>query len=336
MGRPGIKLPEWYKYDQNGCIQASRTQFPLTPCYVTTVHKAQSLTMDAIVVHCSQEFVSAQTYVALSRVREEGALQVIGFKRKFLLPLPTELLSLANDQCNPNPTLHCCRNICLDDRFFQCSDKCESDVPDEQQINIAHHENTAKNFEMNSGVPINLKDVLSSLFDCEKKLAKPSNDFSIKDFLQKIVNGSHDDPFSTSIKSAAKYGIDNLEAFELLSKILWCRINDLFQDYLSENGEEVHMTNRDFTTATAKLHQLFSTQEYWSDLISSFGAPSWSGLNDGQRTLGCELVFFLYKMFVDELGNLIRQMKKTNPFALKWTKWDQMDGGKYVMLEDGQ
>lgn len=106
-------------------------------------------------------------------------------------------------------------------------------------------------------------------------------------------------PFSTSIKSTAKYRIDNLEAFELLSKILWCRINVLFQDYLPENGE-VHMTNRDFTNATAKLHQLFSTQEYRSDLISSFGASSWSGLNDGQQTLGCELVFFLYKMFVDE------------------------------------
>ena len=70
----------WYKYDRNGCIQASRMQFPLAPCYVTTVHKAESLTIDVIVVHCSQQFVSRQTYVALSRVREECAFQVIGFK----------------------------------------------------------------------------------------------------------------------------------------------------------------------------------------------------------------------------------------------------------------
>ena len=246
IGTVAIERRTWYKYDRKGCIQASRTQFPLVPCYATTVHKARSLTMDAIVVHCSQEFVSGQTYVALSRVREECALQVIGFKRKFLLPVPTELLSLAKNQCIPNPTLHCCRNIHLDDSFCQCPEECESDEQDEEQANIVHHENTAKIFfETNSGVPINLKDVLSSLFDLEKKLAEPPNDFSIKDFLQKIVSDSHDDPFSTSIKSAAKYGIDNLEAFELLSKILWCRINDLFQDYLSENGEEVHMTNRD-------------------------------------------------------------------------------------------
>ena len=288
------------------------------PCYATTVHKVQSLNMNAVVVHCSQEFVSGQTYVALSRVREEAALQVIGFQRKFLLPVPTELLSLATDQCNPDPTLHCCRNILLDDSFFQCLEECGSDEEGEPQTHIIHDENIAKKiFETNSGVPINLKDVLSNLCDCEKKLNVPPTDFSIKDFLQKIVNGSHDDPFSNSIKSAAKYGIDNLGAFELLSKILWCRINNLFQDYLSENGEEVHMTNRDFTAATTKLHQLFSTQEYRSNLISSFGAPCWSELNDGQQTLGFELVFFLYKLFAVELGNLIRQREGNEPFRFK-------------------
>ena len=175
-----------YKYDQNGCAQASRTQFPLTPCYATTVHKAHRLTMDAIVVHCCQEFVSGQTYVAISRAREEGALHEIGFKWKFLLLVPTELLSLANVQRNPNPTLHCCRNTRLDDRFFEGPEECESHEPDEQKIN----KNTAKNiFETNSGAPINLNNVISSLFDCKKKLAKPPNDFSIKGSLQKIVNG---------------------------------------------------------------------------------------------------------------------------------------------------
>ncbi len=319
VGTVTIDRRTWYKYNRNGCIQASRTQFPLTPCYATTVHKAQSLTMNAIIVHCSWEFMSGQTYVALSSVREESALQVIGFQRRSLLPVPTELLSLADDQCNPDPTLLCCRNIHLGDSFFQCSEEDESDEQGVQHTNnIIHDETTAKNFfETNSGVPINLEDVLSNLCDCEKKFSAPPTDFSIKDFLQKIVNGTHDDPFSNSIKSAATYGVDNLEAFELLSKILWCRINDLFQDHLSENGEEVHMANRDFTTATAKLHQLFSTQEYRSDLISTFGAPCWSELNDGQRTLGFELVFFLYKLFVVELGNLIRQREENEPLRFK-------------------
>ena len=36
--------------------------------------------MNAIAVHSSQEFVFGQTYVTLSRVGDEGALQVIGME----------------------------------------------------------------------------------------------------------------------------------------------------------------------------------------------------------------------------------------------------------------
>ena len=93
-GTVSLERRTWLKYDKNGIVQGSRTQFPITPCYAITAHKAQSLTMNAAVVHCAQEFVSGQTYVALLRVKEEAALQVIGFQRKLLLPVPTELLSL--------------------------------------------------------------------------------------------------------------------------------------------------------------------------------------------------------------------------------------------------
>lgn len=86
VGTVSISRRTWYEFDKNGCVKASRTQFPVTPCYATTVHKAQSLNMNAVVVHCSPEFVSGQTYVALSRVREEAALQVIGFQRNFFFP----------------------------------------------------------------------------------------------------------------------------------------------------------------------------------------------------------------------------------------------------------
>jgi hypothetical protein len=108
IGTVAIERRTWYKHDKSGVVKASRTQFPLTPCYAMTVHKAQSLTLDAAVVHCSLEFVSGQTYVALSRVREEASLQVIGFQRKFLLPVPTELLSLSVSQRDTDPTFHCC------------------------------------------------------------------------------------------------------------------------------------------------------------------------------------------------------------------------------------
>jgi hypothetical protein len=127
VGTVSLECRTWFKYDKNSVVKGSMTQFLLTLCYAITAHKAQSLTINAAAVHCAQEFVSGQTYTALSRVKEEAALQVIGFQQKLLLPVPIELLSLADDQCDPDPTLRCCRNIHLDESFFQCSEDDESD-----------------------------------------------------------------------------------------------------------------------------------------------------------------------------------------------------------------
>ena len=67
----------------------------------------------------------------------------------------------------------------------------------------------------------NLKDVLSSLCDCKEKVEVPSPDFSIKDFLGKIINNNNDNLFGTLIKLAANYGHNNYVVFELLPIILW-------------------------------------------------------------------------------------------------------------------
>ena len=228
-GTVAIERKTWYRYNKHGTIEASRTQFPLAPCYAITVHKAQSLNMDAAVVHCSQEFAGGQTYVALSRVREEAALQVIGFRRKFLLPVPAELLSLCNSTRETDSTVGCCRNHNLDDSFFQCIE--ENDSGDEERDDIDNQfpdESDSPGdaiFESRDGVAVNVEDVLLCLIcDFESKLSTLPPSFSIKDFSQKIAGDDHTDPFRKSIHLAAKYATDNLGAFELLARILWCRI----------------------------------------------------------------------------------------------------------------
>ena len=88
-GTVKIERKTWSRYDSNGTVIGTRTQVPLRACYAMTVHKAPGLTLDAVVVHYAQEFVADQTYVALSRVRNESSLQVINFKRRILIP-PSE------------------------------------------------------------------------------------------------------------------------------------------------------------------------------------------------------------------------------------------------------
>lgn len=90
------------------------------------------------------------------------------------------------------------------------------------------------------------------------------------------------------------------------------RVFALFEAYLSENGEKVHMTNTNFIFATAKLHQLFLSNGYRSDVISAFSESSWSEINDGQRTLGAQLAFHFFQLFANELSSLVRK-KETGP-----------------------
>ena len=257
VGTVKVGRKTWYKYETRGCVLATRTQFPVTPCYAMTVHKAQGLTLNRVIVHCSQEFVPNQTYVALSRVRNEAGLQVINFQPRFLLPLQL--------------------------------------------------------FESNTGAKVNLENVLLFMMcDFQQSLNMLPKRFSVKDFLESIITDEHGDSYTSFIKSAANYALAHLEVFHLLAHIIWCRVFALFEAYLSENGEKVHMTNTNFTFATAKLHQLFLSNEYRSDVISAFSESSWSELNDGQRTLAAQLTFHLFQLFANELSSLVRK-KEAGP-----------------------
>jgi hypothetical protein len=134
-------------------------------------------------------------------------------------------------------------------------------------------------FESNTGAKVNLENVLLFMMcDFQQSLNMLPKRFSVKDFLESIINDEHGDSYTSFIKSAANYALAHLEVFHLLAHIIWCRVFALFEAYLSENGEKVHMTNTNFTFATAKLHQLFLSNEYRSDVISAFSESLWSEL----------------------------------------------------------
>lgn len=70
-----------------------RSQFPIVPAFATTIHKAQSLTIDAVAIHLDNMLSHGQMYVAMSRVRKTEDLFFFGselplaIKRKFGLNL---------------------------------------------------------------------------------------------------------------------------------------------------------------------------------------------------------------------------------------------------------
>lgn len=70
-----------------------RSQFPIIPAFASTIHKAQSLTIDSIAIHLDNMLSHGQLYVAMSRVRRSEDLFFFGsevplrIKRKYGLNL---------------------------------------------------------------------------------------------------------------------------------------------------------------------------------------------------------------------------------------------------------
>jgi hypothetical protein len=104
---------------------------------------------------------------------------------------------------------------------------------------IATEEEIAKQcFEANQGNSVDLDGILHSMTDgaSDTRFVSPPSEFSIKTFLESLKNDSNTDEMSELIKGAANYALENLTFFELLTKVLWCRVAQLFEDYVSENA----------------------------------------------------------------------------------------------------
>ena len=126
-------------------------------------------------------------------------------------------------------------------------------------------EDPKEHFESNTGdgVELSLEDVLLYVMDHNKKLSSPPTEFSPKEFLESLIKDcDRQDQMSKSITCAATYTLSNLDTFSLLARIIWCRISEIFQNYLVENVEETRMTNANFTFTTANIHGLFFTNAF--------------------------------------------------------------------------
>ncbi len=86
VGVVEISKETWIKRDRNRVKVGSVTQFPII-AFAITCHKSQGLTLHAVVLHCSHEYVPGLIYVAMSRVKFPDNIQILNFYANQLLNL---------------------------------------------------------------------------------------------------------------------------------------------------------------------------------------------------------------------------------------------------------
>jgi hypothetical protein len=88
-------------------VQAIRTQFPLTLAWACTIHKVQGNTLDSIVVSMKGRgrFMPGQAYVAVSRVKTEQGLHLLGFDATTFRVNPSVQTEMARLQQDPIPPI---------------------------------------------------------------------------------------------------------------------------------------------------------------------------------------------------------------------------------------
>ena len=158
--------------------------------YAITCHKSQGLTLPAVVVHCSKEFVPGLTYVACTRVKSSENIQVIGFKRSHLLPPSEEAINVCEGHLEPGIDKSCCRNhrltqaeITVSEGEFTFVDNTEESDP--SAVNMAVEEIAAIYFQR--GEP-DLQTVYSLLCEDDEGaiLRIPPPDFDFRLLLMDI------------------------------------------------------------------------------------------------------------------------------------------------------
>ena len=91
-------------------------QYPIAVAYASTCHKLQGHTLDAVVVHCANDFVGELIYVSSSRIRSSSYVQ--------LLKQPQEVMDMCSMALEePLSDLSCCQHKKMKEHFFKVTDR---------------------------------------------------------------------------------------------------------------------------------------------------------------------------------------------------------------------
>lgn len=240
-----IQRRKFTKYDMKSkLIVAEREQFPLVLGYGLTIHKAQGMTLEHVVVHCKGIFQPGQLSVAIGRAVSSNGLSLLDYKKGLCL-LPKSVISkfYKEESCAFLDDFSCCKNF----------EHVSSEIDD----NIVHSDSDS-DFDLNE------------LEFIEGNLINVSEDVDLPDFVDfkrlKMLNYKSEPVTDLQIK------VNNIcENCDHQKLKQFCgsqinRINDLMADVTPEKKT----TPKEWTSLLSANHKYIISENYHNEIKKLF------------------------------------------------------------------
>ena len=326
VGVVEIHRQTWIKRDRNGTKVGSVTQFPIIPAYAITCHKSQGLTLPAVVLHCSHEYVPGLIYVSISRVKSPDHIQVINFNANQLLKPGSDVIAHSSSY-NTCDTMEdqscCCHRVLNSEQSFEVSNRlslsyCEVGEVDDSFYFLVDmsDEQAEKSFEDDTiSVSVDLAEVYELITENESGLAIPSQQDidKLKEFLLSLKS---EEPHSTFIRqeNAAVDHLskeDNSQQLQSFISVVWYKAYVGIRNHINENGNKddvvFNLQRQHFTMATAGMHEFFTSSQFQNYMCAIFTCLK---PTSPQRTVAVKLSVEIYKSFLRHLVSLMKQRHK--------------------------
>ena len=324
VGTVSLGRETWIKRNRAGEKSGSITQFPIVLAYAVTCHKSQALTLPAVVVHCSKEFVPGLLYVAMSRVTSAQTLQVLNFKESQLLQADQDAVAHSSQAgiSNTDPSLNCCRKKPVTNAaFFEARDRFEPEEPEDEYrfpVDVTSEGMLNAYFEReNSETPISFEQIFDQMEQHESELANAP--LQTWDFLADI-SALKEEKEHSEFSRQKNVALDMLLTTQQKDKVhafvnlVWFHVFLAMEKHIVENPDDflVNITRSQFTTVTAKLHSSLSSEEFTVYLRCLFTTTT---CTQAQRSIGFHLVKMIYFKFLSHVENVAVNLHRQEAVA---------------------
>lgn len=254
-------------------------------------------------------------YVAVSRVQNEGNLQVLGFTSSQLLKPPREALEVCSESRNHMENLSCSSNQEFPDDWFQVSDRGvelmeegEEDVHPSDSLGMdVYPDGLVSSFfeKEKEKVEVNLETVFLLLDDHESQFSRLPEGIDLKQMMKKLLVPNPPSDFAKDNNISVNSVLQHEDLLKNFAEIQWHKIFELLGDHLANNPSKLYLSRKDLSDAS---HNLYVTIIGSVDLRQESRALfQVEDLSPAQISIASSICLDLFEVFVNEVSITIER-----------------------------